>query len=106
MDCRDLFWTVLRGNVLGFSQVNGPTDRGGDNSGFVIKIAGKNLTSTNGRQKMGLTVAHELGHFLGLEHSTDNTNFMFRMNNVTNTGLTHAQYRDMADHGFVARFVP
>lgn len=93
-------------NVLGFSPVDGPTNKDGDRSGFVIKIAGNNLTSTSGRAMLGLTVAHELGHFLGLEHDTGSTNFMNAFNSTTNTVVTHAQYRNMADHGFVERFVP
>ena len=93
-------------SVLGFSPVDGPTDKGGDNSGFIIRINGTDLTSVTGRQSLGLTIAHELGHFLGLEHVTDNTNFMNAFNMLTNTGVTHGQYTDMADHGFVERHVP
>jgi hypothetical protein len=93
-------------SVLGFSPVDGPTDKDGDNSGFIIKINGTDLTSATGRQSLGLTIAHELGHFLGLEHVTDNTNFMNAFNMLTNTGVTHGQYTNMADHGFVERHVP
>ena len=90
--------------VTGFSPVEGPTDKSGDNSGLVIRLNGRDLSSATGRQSVGRTIAHELGHFLGLRHNDDTSNFMYRQNNGTNTAITHDQYRDIADHGFVDRF--
>ena len=72
----------------------------------LIQLAGINLSTTSGRNLMGIVVAHEVGHFLGLDHSTTNDNFMEASVNTANTDITHGQYRDMADHGFVGRFVP
>jgi hypothetical protein len=96
-------------NVLGFSPVDGPTGKSGDDSGFIIKINGRNMTTATGRQMLGQTIAHELGHFLGLEHVDPdplNVNLMNRFNSLTATVVTHTQYKEMADHGFVKRFTP
>lgn len=93
-------------SVGGFSPVDGPTDKGGDESGVVIQLAGVNLSTTFGRGLMGIIVAHEVGHFLGLAHVDDASNFMAASTGGTNTGITHGQYLDMSEHGFVERFVP
>ncbi len=90
--------------VTGFSPVDGPMNKGGDESGYIIRRVGRDFSSASGRQAVGRTVAHELGHFLGLRHVDDANNFMFGTNTTTNTAITHEQYRDMADHGFVTRF--
>ncbi|MFK8165764.1 MAG: HEAT repeat domain-containing protein [Lewinella sp.] len=92
--------------INGFSPVNGPTSKGGDNSGFLLKRDGRDIDTDDGRTRMGRTIAHELGHFLGLRHHDDNTNFMFRTNGLTRTAITHQQFRKMAEHGFVERFIP
>ncbi|HKY16600.1 MAG TPA: HEAT repeat domain-containing protein [Microthrixaceae bacterium] len=92
-------------NVLGFSPVNGPTDKNSDDSGFVIRVNGADFSTDNGRRYFGLTVAHELGHYLGLEHITDDaTNFMGPFNNLSNTAVRFDQFLDMSDHPFVRRF--
>ncbi|HUF37574.1 MAG TPA: HEAT repeat domain-containing protein [Anaerolineales bacterium] len=92
--------------VNGFSPVNGPTAKGGSNSGYVIRRNGRDIDSDDGRTRVGRTIAHELGHFLGLSHHSDDDNFMFKTNGLTRTAITHGQYRDMADHGFPTTFVP
>jgi len=73
---------------------------------LVIQLAGINLSTIAGRNLMGIVVAHELGHLLGLSHSPTNDNFMEASVSTANTDITHGQYRDMTDHGFVKRFVP
>jgi hypothetical protein len=93
-------------NVGGFSPVDGPTGKGGSRSGLLVQLAGINLSTQSGRDLMGIVVAHEVAHFLGLDHSTTNDNFMEASVGTSNTDITHGQYLDMADHGFVDRFVP
>jgi hypothetical protein len=51
--------------VTGFSPVDGPTDKSGSGSGYLLRRNGRDLTSDDGRVRMGRTIAHELGHFLG-----------------------------------------
>jgi HEAT repeats len=93
-------------SVGGFSPVDGPTGKGGSKSGVVVQLAGVNMTTTSGRNLMGIIVAHEVGHFLGLDHDASSANFMAASTGGTNTAITHAQYLEMAEHGFVERFVP
>jgi hypothetical protein len=92
-------------SVGGFSPVDGPTDKDGDDSGVIIKMSSADLSTTSGRNLMGIIIAHEVGHFLGLSHVSDSSNFMAASTGGSNTGITHNQYRDMADHDFVTRFV-
>ncbi len=92
-------------SVGGFSPVNGPTGKGGDNSGAIINMSGIDLSTTGGRNLMGIIIAHEVAHFLGLNHSGTSSNFMAASTGGSNTDITHGQYMDMTDHGFVTRFV-
>ncbi len=92
-------------SVGGFSPVNGPTGKGGSNSGVIIKMSSANLATTGGRNLMGIIIAHEVAHFLGLNHDGNAANFMAANTGGSNTAITHAQYVDMTDHGFVTRFV-
>lgn len=91
-------------SVGGFSPVDGPSGKGGDDSGVIIKMSSADLSTTGGRNLMGIIIAHEVGHFLGLNHAADPTNFMAASTGGSNTGITHNQYRDMAEHDFVKRF--
>lgn len=92
-------------SVGGFSPVNGPTGKGGSRSGVIINMSGIDLSTGGGRNLMGIIVAHEVGHFLGLNHTGPNSNFMAATTGGSNTDITHGQYMDMTDHGFVTRFV-
>ncbi len=98
---------VWRTRGCGGDDVDGRRHKDSTDSGFVVKVNGEVLDTTTGRQRFGLTVAHELGHYLGLSHHrTDDTNFMWPFVLGTNTNVEYAQFWDMADHGFVRDFTP
>ena len=89
----DIFFVLTySGDAIGLSRVDGPCDKdakGMDGSVVAIETA---LT--------GAVLAHEAGHYLGLDHSDDDNNLMFR--SVPNGGnLTNNQGADMRDHCFV-----
>jgi hypothetical protein len=92
-------------SVGGFSPVNGPRAKDGSNSGLIINMSVASLSTTGSRNLMGVIIAHEVGHFLGLNHTDPDTNFMAASTDGTNRDITHQQYIDMADHGFISRFV-
>lgn len=92
-------------SVGGFSPVDGPTSKGGSRSGVIVKMSSADLSTAGGRNLMGIIIAHEVGHFLGLNHTSTNDNFMEASVGGSNTDITHGQYLTMAEHGFVTRFV-
>ena len=93
-------------SVGGFSPNPGPVSKGGKKSGAVIQLAGINMGTASGRNLMGIIVAHEVGHYLDLDHVSDSSNFMAASTGGTNTGITHAQYLEMTEHGYIERIVP
>jgi len=93
-------------SIAGFSPVDGPTSKGGDKSGLLVRRNGRDLESDRGRMLTGVIIAHEVGHFLGLDHTRDTRNFMLATVSSNATNISHAQFRTMARHGFVERFVP
>lgn len=93
-------------SVGGFSTVNGPTDKNSSKSGYILDLSGFDLANQPSQyQEFGLFAAHELGHFLGLDHDNTPGNFMFPIGYPTNSGFTYAQYQRIVQHGFVERFV-
>ncbi len=91
----------------GFSPVDGPTSKGGDDSGVVIDVKDLNiLSSSTGEQILGIVIAHEVGHYLDLEHTSASNNFMQSTVGVSNTNITYDQWKTMRDHGFVYRLNP
>ncbi|MBA2557120.1 MAG: HEAT repeat domain-containing protein [Chloroflexi bacterium] len=93
-------------SLYGFAPVNGPTSKGGKNSGVVLKFSAYNLTTSGGRAGMGVAIAHEVGHFLGLKHTDASQNFMNASTTGSSTNITWDQYTTMRKHGFVRRHVP
>jgi hypothetical protein len=92
----------------GFSPVDGPTGKGSSRSGIVIDVKDLNiLTSTWGEETLGVVIAHEVGHFLGIEgHSSAANNFMNASVGSNNTNITYGQWKTMRDHDFVRIYNP
>ena len=91
----DIFWVLTyAGSTIGLSRVDGPCDKDAKGmDGSVVAIEGSANTT-------GFVLAHEAGHYLGLDHSSSSSNLMF--GTVPNGGvLTNAQGSDMRDHCFV-----
>jgi hypothetical protein len=67
----DVFMVQRIGDAGGWSNVDGPCDKTSkfDLSGAVLTLAG-------GRRFTGILLAHEVGHYLGLEHTNTITNVM------------------------------
>lgn len=84
------------GDTAGLSAVKGDCDKDGKGmTGSVIEMQ----TSPS---ILGLIIAHEVGHYLGLDHSSNSTNLMFK--SVPNEGqLTSGQGSTMRGHCFVRR---
>lgn len=94
-DALDIFFVLTySGSTIGLSRVDGPCDKDAKGmDGSVVAIEGSANTT-------GFVLAHEAGHYLGLNHSTNMNNLMF--GTVPNGGqLTSGQGADMRDHCFV-----
>lgn len=91
----------------GFSPVDGPSGKGGSNSGIVIDIDDLNILSSSvGEKVLGIIIAHEVGHYLGLNHTNTANNFMRPTVSTSNTDVTYNQWKEMRDHFFVRRRNP
>lgn len=90
----DVFFVQTIGDAGGWSNVDGPCDKDSKDgrTGAVLEFVG-------GRRFTGVLLAHEVGHYLKLEHGNDITNLMGADTNndgigeITrnSTGLTAAQ---------------
>ena len=67
----DVFMVQSIGDAGGWSNVDGPCDKTSkyDLSGAVVELS-------KGRRFLGVLTAHEVGHYLGLEHDDTITNLM------------------------------
>ncbi len=99
-------------NPFGFSYVDGTDDttKNSADSAFHVR---KDPDALN----LAQTFAHELGHYLGLEHADDDDgltdtdpaspdisdNFIFSASARDSAIVTFQQWRKMSDHGFVRR---
>ncbi len=92
----DIFFVLTyAGSVIGLSKVDGPCDKDSKGmTGSVVAIEGSPYTT-------GFVLSHEAAHYLGLQHTNnDSTNLMYPY--VPNGGkLTAAQGGKMKGHCFV-----
>ena len=67
----DVFMVQTIGDAAGWSNVDGPCSKESkfDLSGVVLELS-------LGRRFTGVLLAHEVGHYLGLEHANSATNLM------------------------------
>jgi hypothetical protein len=80
----------------GWSALNGPCDKSAKGmTGTVVSLNGPTANSGN-------TFAHEIGHYLGLNHIADTDNFIGNNGpSDSNTGIFSWQGDIMAKHCFV-----
>jgi hypothetical protein len=85
-------------NFDGYSAgVPGPTAHSGRRSGVVVDKSGLNVPF------LGMLIAHEVGHYLGLDHISEAGNLMHPLSNSTDTYLKYrSQYRLLIQHGWVS----
>jgi hypothetical protein len=99
---------------LGFTfGVNNPVDKNGDRSGIVIR-------RDSDTRNLGQTLAHEAGHYLGLEHAEEEDgcadtnpadpnigdNFIFSTSSRDSDVITSCQMFTMRKHGLVRTLTP
>lgn len=97
----DVFFVTTVSDAGGWSKTNGSCDKDvqGQRTGAVLEVAGSD-------EFLGVLLAHEVGHYLGLSHGNDITNVMgadTNMNgigeiNENSTGLTDTQGDTMKGH--------
>jgi hypothetical protein len=95
-DKLDVFVVRAMIGADGWSAVDGPCDK--DAKGFNGAVVSLNGSTANA----GNTFAHEIGHYLGLDHIADPTNFIGNNGDSdSNTGIEVWQYKTMRNHCFV-----
>ncbi len=90
----DVFFVLTyAGTTIGLSRVDGPCDKDAKGmDGSVVAMEGTGNTT-------GFVLAHEVGHYLGLSHTSNSNRLMF--GTVPNGGqLSSSEGSDMRDHCF------
>ncbi len=92
----DVFVVRNMNGADGWSAVDGDPDKDAKNmTGSVVSLNGSFNNSGN-------TMAHEIAHYLGLEHVSSNTNFIGgNGSSNSNTGISSGQGNTMKQHGYV-----
>jgi hypothetical protein len=87
------------GSTAGLSPVGGPCDKNAKGmTGSVIELQSSQALT-------GIVMAHELGHYLGLSHTSTLNNVMNPSVGTSNTVLTTSQGNTMKGFGCFLRFV-
>lgn len=89
-------------NVGGFSTVDGPFPKDDDprRSGSLV------LVDENDQQFFGVAIAHELCHYLGLDHVDSTDNLMEAHGGTTGHELTWDQWDKIRQHGMMKWLAP
>jgi len=89
-------------NVGGFSTVNGPYPKDDQprKSGSMV------LLDENDQEFFGVAIAHEVCHYLGLEHEDDSDNLMEKTGGTTGHQLTWTQWDKIRKHGMMKWLAP
>lgn len=92
----DVFVVRNMNGADGWSAVDGDADKDAKNmTGSVVSLNGSFSNSGN-------TMAHEIAHYLGLDHVASNSNFIGgNGSSNSNTGITNGQGTKMKQHDFV-----
>jgi len=94
----DLFVVRVMNGAEGWSAVNGSCDK--DVKGMTGSVVSLNGTAAN----RGNTFAHEMGHYMGLNHIPDNGNFIGNNGSSNSfTGIFDWQGNTMKNHCFVQK---
>lgn len=85
--------------------IPGPTSHAGRSSGTVASKSG--YVDASGARRLdveylGMLIGHEVGHYLGLSHTSEAGNLMLKNSGTTDTNLNYdPQYRTIIRHGWV-----
>lgn len=99
--------SLLRAGFLGTSPMPGPTSHSGWRSGVAVDrmsagIHGRPIGRLN-VETLASAIAHEVGHYLGIDHLDEEGNVMRPYSDSDNTVFNYPQYRTMIRHGWIRR---
>lgn len=89
-------------NVGGFSTVNGPFPKDDDPRRSACMV----LLDENDQEFFGVAFAHEVCHYLGLEHVDAEDNLMHKNGGLTGHSLTWEQWNKIKQHGMMKWLAP